>query len=172
MNQNPAFKNGLYFGLFSVVFTMALYFIDKRLLFNPFLPSIVLFIAGIVFMVLAAREEKEQDADGLLAYGDAVRVTFIVLAIGAVILGIFNYLLFNFIDTGLMQIMQEETKAMVESIISITGGGDEAQEEANKALENQTFSYGFGIVLVDIVGSLIWGIIKALIVSIFVKSTT
>jgi hypothetical protein len=172
MDQNPAVKNGLYFGLFSVVFTMVLYFIDKRLLFNPFLPSIVLFIASIVFMVLAAKEEKGQDADGLLAYGDAVRVTFIVLAIGAVVLGVFNYLLFNFIDTGLMQIMQEETKAMVESIISITGGGEQAQEEANKALENQNFSYGFGIVLADIVGSLIWGIIKALIVSIFVKNTT
>lgn len=168
--ENPAVKYGIYLGGFSMAFTMLLYFIDKALIFNPFLPSVVLFVASIIFMVIAAKEEKRLDADGLLSYGDAVRVCFIVVAISSVIFAIFNYILFNYIDQGLMEIMQQETTAMMENILNIVGE-EEAIEEAKAEINKQDFKYGFGYVIADVVGSLIFGIIKALIVAIFVKNT-
>lgn len=168
--ENPAIKYGIYLSGFSILFTMLLYFIDKALIFNPFIPAAVLFIASIVCMVLAAKEEKIQDADGFLSYGDAVRVTFVVVAIAAVIFAIFNYVLFNFIDPGLMEIMQQETSAMIENIFSMIDD-EEAMEQAKSEINNQDFKYGLGYAIADVVGSLIFGIIKALIVAIFVKNT-
>jgi hypothetical protein len=168
--DNPSIKYGLYLSAFSILFTMVLYFIDKTLLFDLFIPPITLFIAGVICMVLAAREEKALDADGFLSYGDAVRVTFIVVAIASIIYAIFNYILFNYIDTGLLDIMQQETSAMVENILNIVGDED-AIEEAKAEINKQNFNYGFGYVIADVVGSLIFGIFKALIVAIFVKNT-
>lgn len=166
--MNHAVKNGVIYGLVSVVFTLVLYLIDKTLLSKFMMLTLVGFAIMIFFMVKSAREEK-MDNEGILPYGEAVKNTFVVVAIGMLISSLFTFILYNFIDPSLIDMLKDATIETTRSMMEKFGAPEDQIDQAMEQIEDTDMDMSMSKVLVQYAQSLIFGLIISLIVSAFVK---
>jgi len=131
MNNVSPFPTGLKYGvilaLISILITVILYV--TGMLTNPMASSILgmlSLVAYIAVIALAIKSHRDQNQNGYITLGQAVGVGIITALVSAFIGGIFNYILYGFIDPGLM----EELISMQEDSMAESGMPEEQIEAA------------------------------------------
>ena len=174
--DNPGLKWGIYLAAILVLTTTVLKFVAPRMLFSIPLGLLMSLVVPIVFMVLSGRELRFMQ-EGYLSFGEALKNSILVLAIGSLISILYEYLLFNFIDTSLLELQKEAIIEMgdwMTNLMESSGVPEEQLDEQREALKEQaeaTVHQTFGQTILGWMGTMLFGFIPASIVSAIIKKT-
>jgi hypothetical protein len=153
--------NGLILGLAGIVYTLALYFLDQT--FNKSL-GYVFFLLSMVILYFLIRTYRNNFLFGNISYGQAVGAGVVIFLYYSVISGIFTYILFTVIDTGLTG----KLLAYVED--QVVKGGKVPAASMDTVMEFQKkFLKPEIMVPIGIISNMFFGTIISLLVSIFVR---
>lgn len=152
--------NGLILGLIGVVYSLIMYFMDMS--FNK--------VQGYVFLVILLfllynfiRSYRNNYLYGYITYGQAVGAGVIISLYYSVVIAVFTYILYAFIDPDLIK----KQLAMAEELLMKKGT---TQQAIDAAMSIQTKIMKPAIMApFSILGTMIRGTIMSLIVSIFLK---
>lgn len=165
--ENNGIKNGLFMGVASVLFSMILYFINPKMMFGGV--AYLGFLIPLYFMWKAGTDERQSNG-GYLSFGGALKVTFLSIVVGFLISNLFSYVLINFIDPSLIEVIRETSMETAEKMAGMFGGNEDVMEEMKDAMEEQDFSPTLGSTLLTyLVGLIFPGFVFALIISAIVK---
>lgn len=166
MFANNGVKNGIYLGIASIVFSHVCYLINPKMLLNGV--AFLGFLIIIFFMYRSAVEERRLN-EGMLSFGEALKVTFITFIIGSLISSIYVYLMFNHIDTSLNEVMKEVSLDNAETIANLMGTEDQI-ELMHDQIESQNIQMSFSMIFLNYLVSLIFpGFVFALVISAITK---
>ncbi len=128
-------KNGLFMGAILIASSFALYFTDPSIFINA--RTWVLLMVLIVLMVKTGLDQRRLQ-EGVMSFGEAFRSMFMATAIGVFFCTVFEYLLFNFIDPGLIEIQRE---IALEALDKMSGFlGEDGYDMALERIEEQDFN--------------------------------
>ncbi|MDF1695583.1 MAG: DUF4199 domain-containing protein [Saprospiraceae bacterium] len=166
MLNNTGVKNGLFLGLASTVYSHVSYMINPKMLLTGV--AYLAFIITIYFMYRAAAQERKLN-EGILSFGEALKVTFLTYTIGGLIGAIYIYLMFNVIDPSLNDVMREVSVEQAESVAKFLGAEDQLDSLPDE-MEKQNIQMSFSMVFLNYLVSLIFpGFIFALVISAITK---
>ncbi|HPS98705.1 MAG TPA: DUF4199 domain-containing protein [Bacteroidales bacterium] len=150
---------GIIYGLITVVFSVLTYMFDLTFKTWIIWPSMLL---GIIVLFFLLRSYRDHYNGGYITYGKSVGAGVIISIYAAIITAVYIYVLYAFIDPGLM----DKSIAMAEAKMAEKGLPEEAIE---KAMEMQAkMMKPWFTSLMGIVNSVFYGLILSLIVSLFV----
>src|SRR5690606_21438834 len=98
---------GVYIGLANAVFNLLAYFINPQWMFSAYL-QFGLMIFNIVLMVIAVNEYRDAN-EGYILFKEGFKAAWLTFIIGVTIVNLFTYVLYNFIDPGLIDLAKEKT---------------------------------------------------------------
>jgi hypothetical protein len=166
MLSNSGVKNGIFLGVASTLFSHICYMINPKMMLNGV--AFLGFLIYIFFMYRSAVEERSKN-EGLLSFGEALKVTFITYIIGSFVSTIYMYLMFNVIDPGLYDVMKEINMDNAEFFTKLLGGEDQL-DQVQDQIENQTITMSFSMLFLNFLVSLIFpGFVFSLIISALTK---
>lgn len=157
-------KTALNFGLMTagamVVYSLILYVLDLDQ--NPWLPylSYVLLIGGIY---LGSKSFRDNYRGGYITYGSAVMSGFLIGIVASVIVAVYTYIFFTYINPDAIQ----EAMTLAEEKLLERGMSEDEVDEA-MALSGKMMSPGI-MTAMAFFGNMVAGLIISLITSIFVK---
>lgn len=157
-------KFGLFAGISSIIITLVLYLIDPKIMLQA--GSWLIIIVTIVFMVRATKDKKKE-LGGFITFKEAFSESWLTYLVYAIVSTIFTYALFNFIDPGLKDTVNEISIEAIEKMSGLLGeeGVAKAVEEIEKG-DNFTISK----MLANLAGSLVMGALVGLIIAAVLKS--
>jgi len=164
--NHPSVKYGVLGGFVSIILTLVLWFINPDYLLN-YVGSFAGFFITIYFMYLAGKEARELSG-GYINFGEIFKYLFITFVIMSLISVIFTYILYNFIDTGMIERQKEMAIKAAEKMSSLITD-ENVLDEINDKLEEQDFSYTIGTALQGWVFGIIFGAIIAAIQGAIMK---
>jgi len=148
-------KNGVTFGiilgLFSVLFTTAIYVVDLKLFTSWWIGLVSLAISITIGFVLVSKTKKQM---GTMTFKEGFTVYFFAALIGSFISKIYEYILFNLIDPQAKETIKEITMKYTAEMMEKFGTPAAAiNETMTKMAETDNYSlgnvlFGFAIVLV------------------------
>ena len=149
-------NNGLILGIIGVVFTLLLYFLD--LLLNKSLTYILLPI-NLIILYFMLKSYRDNFLNGYMTYGQSVGAGVIIFLYSTIISVIFSYILYKFIDPGL-----------IGKILASTEEKGMAQEQIDAAMTmtKKLMTPGF-MTISGLIAGMFFGTIISLIMSIFTK---
>jgi hypothetical protein len=152
--------NGLIMGLVGIVYSLLIYFLN--LTFNQY-QGIVSIIIQIGLLYFLLKTYRDTVMHGQITYGQSVGAGAIIFLYYALIMAVFTYILYAIIDPGLVtkQLAFFEQK-MVDK------GAPQAGIDAALSIQAKIMKPAVMAPL-SIFGSMLWGVIVSLLVSIFVK---
>ena len=156
-------KYGIMIGLVFIVYGMIIQFLDLEMQMTNYL-NYVAYIFLIIGIVLAHKAFKE-GGDGYMSIGQGLGIGTLISLVGGALSGIFTYIYIKFIDDSMltkiadMQIEQMEKQGM-----------DDAQVEQAMKIAGKFMSAEM-IPVWAILGTLFFGFILSLIISLFTKKT-
>ncbi len=152
--------NGLILGMIGIIFTLVLYFFDQT--FNKSL-GYLFFVVQIVVLFFLVKSYRDNYLHGYIDYGRAVGAGVVIFLYCSIIAAIFSYILYKFIDTGLVN----KSLAMSEEMMQKRGMPQEAIDSGlriqKKIMKPEIMAP------ISIFGSMLTGTIMSLIVAIFVR---
>lgn len=163
MKDNYAVKFGVLAGLGTIVFLFLFYWIDKKLILSPEIiwSTMLLYLIG---MYMAPIEERK-DNGGYLDFKTALRSAFIVWIVANAIYHAFNYALYNFLDTDMLNIQKQYMRDNMSKMEGLLG-----EENFTSFMDNiELMNYNFITVLTAYLSSLIGGFIIAAIIGRIVR---
>lgn len=162
--NSPIVKYGVIYGVVSIVFTLAVYLIAPQLFAKFWLGFISIAIA-IFFMSQAIKDVRSTNG-GYIDFGSAFVQGLGTFVVGLVISSIFTYILYNFIDPGLEDVIKghlAETMSGFEEMM-----GEEAFDQMLEGVEAQDMA-SIGTTIKNVFGGSLFGAIIALIVAAIMK---
>jgi len=179
MMSNPMIKWGLYYGLAGIAFSIIAYFVSRDMLFGNGVAmgiGLALAIGAIVMAMKEVRTEQE----GYLGFGEAMKVGLGVFVLGTLLSSLFQWVLFNFLDTSLIEASKEYTieaaRTMSEKMGNMMSLPEEQMEEMVAQTEEQVANMGnpmsLGMIVQSwLLGSLIGGLPLSLIIAAIMKKS-
>lgn len=152
--------NGLILGMVAVVYSLLMYFLDLSL--NK-AQGYIFMVVQVALLYFLLKSYRDNYMHGQITYGQAVGAGVIICLIYAVIMAIFTYFLYAFIDTSLIT----KQLAMAEESM-VKRGTPQAAIDAGMAFTAKIMKPGI-MAISTIFMLVLWGTIISLIVSIFVK---
>jgi hypothetical protein len=153
------FNYGIILGLITVGLSVLTYMFD--LMFKTWVIWPVLLI-GVLVLFLLLRSYRDHYNNGYISYGRSVGAGVIIYIYAAVITAIFTYVLYAFIDPGLV----DKSLAVAEERLINKGVPDAA---IDKAMEMQAkMMKPWFTALMGIINSIFYGLVLSLIVSLFI----
>ena len=153
--RSAGIKYGLYAGLVSI----SVFLITSLLGYNPFGGGLnyIGVVASIILLVLAHKEFKDS-GDGFMGYGQGFAIGFWCTLVSVILsLGV-TYLYINFYDYSPMQLFMEDQATKMQEAGTPDSTIETAQEWTKKLFW-----------VIGLVGAIIWGLVIALIVTIFTQ---
>ncbi len=150
---------GIIYGLITVVFSVLTYMFDLTFKTWIIWPSLLL---GVVVLFFLLRSYRDHYNNGYISYGKSVGAGVIISIYAAIISAIYIYVLYTFIDPGLM----DKSMAVAEAKM-LEKGLPEAAIERAMEMQSKMMKPWFTS-LMGIFNSVIYGLILSLIVSLFV----
>ena len=152
--------NGLILGLAGIVYSLVIYFLD--LSFNK-AQGFVFIVIQIGLLYFLLKSYRDNFMHRQITYGQSVGAGVIICLYYALIMAVFTYILYTVIDPGLISKQLAFTEeAMVKKGVS--------QSAIDAAMAMQTKIMKPAIMApLSIFGSMLWGVIISLLVSIFIK---
>ncbi len=163
-------KNGITFGiilgLFSVLFTTAIYAIDLKLFTSWWFGTAAIVITIIIGVILVKKTKKDL---GTMTFKEGFTVYFIAAAIGSLISNVYYYILFNLIDPQAKETLKEITLKYTSEVMEKFGAPastvNEAMQKAaetdNYSLSSLSMGYAIGLVVSAIFGLILAAIFKS-----------
>jgi len=159
--RDHAIKWGVILGLVGIIYTVLLYIVDAALLANMWLGlfTLVLFLGLVIYAGIDYRKQ----IGGLLPFGKAYQHGFLTLVIGGIIGTLFNYLLYNIIDPGVVETLAEAGAENARAIAERFGAPPEAIDDAVEQARTDTIDrlQGAGVFI-----SYLWGLIAYAIIAL------
>lgn len=166
MFNKPGVKNGLLTGVTILIFSHVCYMFNRSMIITGL--AYVTYLIPIFFMFRAAKEEKKLN-EGLLSFGEALKVTFLTFVIGFFFYALYTYIMFNVVDPSLMDLTKEISINQAEMVGEYFGIEDQL-ENLPEEIDKQDLKMNFNMVLMNYLVALIFpGFIYALIVSSITK---
>ena len=159
-------RYGLILGALNVVFTAGVFLIDYRLIQNP-LVGFLIFGITIAILFIAGFELRKKNG-GYLSFKAALKSSFIIYAIAAVLMVAYNLLQYNVFTPEIAQELQKETLNQQVMVWESFGMSDEQIDENAAAMQERNL-FGLTWQLVGLAGNLFFGLIISLIVAAIVK---
>ncbi len=163
--KNSGILNGILAGVVAIILTLVFYFVDKSIVVSWGGWTVILIY--IFFMYKAGKEARDQNG-GFISFGNVLLPIFLTYGIGTLLASIFSYVLYNYIDSSLLDIQLDKA---IEAMDKMRGFmGDEAADTAIEQLEEDGISFGPGKVFLGwLWGLFLPGIIIALIMAAIMK---
>ena len=168
MNEKNAFlKNSMIYGAVAGVGLMIAAVISYFI--NPTSQSAVLtflnvFILGLV-IVYGVKAYKKNYTNGILTYGQGLGQGVLIGAFAGVIIGFYTFLLYKYIDKGLLDSQLREVEAkLMEKASNLTDEQIEVQMSLIRKMMTPIFMF-----FSSIIGMAIWAFFISLISSAFLK---
>ena len=156
MASNAAVKYGLIAGIGTIAYFLLFYFIDKELLFNPFVYWVPLgFYLALMWRALQAGEQGQ-----VPGFRDALRTAFLVFVVANFLYYLFYYLLYSLIDPGLIDLQREAMRESLDQQGHLLS--EEQREELLESLKDGRLAPTVSGVFFTFVRSLIGGFVAAL----------
>lgn len=155
------FSNGLILGLVGVVISLILWFLD--LTFNQG-AAFISIIVSIFLLYYFIKLYRDNYLHGIMTYGQSFGAGMIIWLYSAIISTIFIYLLYTVIDPEL----PAKSLAMTEERLRASGRVPEEMMDQSLAMQKK-FMTPTVITISGFIGSMFWGAIVTLIVSIFTR---
>ena len=164
-------KNGIKFGiiggLFSIIFTSSMYFIDLKLFTNIWLGFIKITVFLVIAIILLNKTKKE--LNNIFSFKEAFTTYFICFLICILLATLFEILLFNVIDPSLKETIKElsieSAVDMMKKFGTQTSKIKEAVEEMSKTSQFDSLQIlkgsAFSIVISSIFGLILAAIFKS-----------
>ena len=166
MLKNNGVKYGLILGVATVAFSVICYLINPKMILTGI--AYLAFLIPIFFMYRSSIAERKQN-EGLLSFGEALKVTFLTYVIGTFISYVYTYLMFNVFDPSLIDLAREVAIEDTETIAKWMGIEAELDDLPDE-LDNQDISMGFSMIFMQyLVGLIFPGFVFALIISAITK---
>src|SRR5690606_11238401 len=126
-----------------------------------------LMIFNIVLMVIAVNEYRDAN-EGYILFKEGFKAAWLTFIIGVTIVNLFTYVLYNFIDPGLIDLAKEKTMEAIEKMGSLMG--EDAMEASLEEIENSN-PFGLPKVLLGILISFIFpgAFVAAIIAAVKVR---
>jgi hypothetical protein len=153
--------NGVILGLIGIVYTLVVYFFDLTL--NK-VQGYVFLVILIVALYILIKSYRDNFLHGQMTYGQAVGSGMVIFLYYSIITAIFTYILFAFIDPGLI----DKQIAYAEEIMQKRGLPQEAMDAAMK-IQQKMIKPGI-IAPMSLLSNMLYGLIMSLIIGIFVKN--
>jgi len=157
-----ALNYGVIVGFAMIVFGVILYAFDLTMNRVLSMLTYILLIAG---MYIGSKKYRTAYTDGFLSYGKAFQSSFMIGLVASVLLIIWNYIFFEFIDkTMVTQIIDKAQESMLERNPNMS------EEEMNMGLKYvKMFTTPIMMAIMGLLYNLFFSVIIGLIVAIFVK---
>ena len=168
MLSNPGVKNGILMGVASIAYSLICYFINPKMMLNgwAFLGYII-----IIFFMYRGPVEARKNGNGILKFGEALKISFLVYVLGTLISSIFVFLMFNYIDTSLNEVLREIQIEQTEFMVKLMGGEDQL-DLIQDQIEQQDMQMTPSVMVLGYLVNLIFpGFVMALIIAAITKKT-
>jgi hypothetical protein len=152
--------NGLIMGLVGIVYSLLIYFLD--LTFNK-VQGYVFIVIQIGLLYFLLKSYRDNYRHGQISYGQSFGAGVILSIYYAILAALFTYVLYTIIDPGLVK----KSLAYTEETLA-KKGMPQAQIDAALAMSAK-FMNPIATTIITFIGSIFWGAILSLVVSIFVK---
>jgi len=151
---------GLILGLITIVFSVLTYMLDATGKPWVILPSLII---SIVALYMLLRSYRDTFNHGYISYGKAVGAGVVISIYSAILGAIYIYILYGFIDPGLVdkQILEAEEKL-------IARGMPEGSIDATLEMQAKFMKPWF-MAVSSIFTAAFFGLILSLLVSLFIK---
>ena len=159
-------RYGLYLGLISVAFSAVIVLIDYTLLQETAV-SLIPIVLTVAILIIAGRDLKEQQG-GYLSFKEAFLSSFIIYAIAAAIIVVYQILLYNVFAPEIAESLQKETLNQQVAMWETMGMSDEEIDEQVAAMQDRNL-FGPTWQLIGYAGNLLLGLIIAAIIAAIVK---
>ncbi len=162
----PAVRSGVMLAGISILLLLVIYLINGALFANMWVGLTIMLFSLVLVVVFGINYRKQ--IGGFISFKNAYVFSLVLLIVAGFISQIFNYILFNFIDPDLVNIVTdaavENTESLMERFNAPQSDIDEALERTEKQMANQYtiggIAKGFGIgILIYLFISLITGAI-------------
>lgn len=167
MNWNAPIRWGLIGGLVSVVISVLIYIISPSSFASMWLGLVILGLA-LFFMIwggVAFRRENNDEITFLQALGAVLIIGVIISLLST----IFSYILFNFIDTDLAELIKQKVMENTTEMMEKFGATDEDIEKALEKIEEENFQFGLKEYAIRFLQGMGFYAVMGLIVAAFVK---
>ena len=153
-------SNGLILALEGIAFSLVLYFLDLTLNKSAGYINVPIQLVLLFFLLKAYRDNYMH---GQITYGQAVGAGVVIFVYVAIIMAVYTYILWAVIDPGLVK------KALaVSEEAMVNKGVPQAGIDAGMAFAAKIMKPGV-MSLFAIFGTMFFGVIYTLLVSIFIK---
>ncbi|HMQ47500.1 MAG TPA: DUF4199 domain-containing protein [Saprospiraceae bacterium] len=166
MFKRIAVRYGLLAGISTVGLFLLLYFVEPAWMFNPWIywGSLIIYL---VFMWQAVQADRKNKA-GNYTFQNALQTAFLVFVVANLIYYLFYWLLYAWIDPGLVDLQRDMMRAAMEKNRDLMD--DKQRQELLKSLgDAAAFKVTFSTTILAYARSLIGGFILALAMSPLVK---
>nr|WKN34286.1 DUF4199 domain-containing protein [Tunicatimonas sp. TK19036] len=159
-------KYGLILGLINIVYTAAVFLIDYHLLQNPLFASVP-FIVTVAILFVAGFELRKKN-EGYLTFKNALVSTFVIYAIAAFMVVVYNILQYNVFTPEIAEELQKNVLNQQVAVWESFGMSDEEIDAAAAEMQGKNM-YGATWQLIGLAGNLVFGFILSLVVAAIVK---
>ncbi|MBL7807881.1 MAG: DUF4199 domain-containing protein [Saprospiraceae bacterium] len=164
LDWNNILRQGGFAGLALTGFSIISYLLNINLMSFSGIALLygVMFTVGFIFAIIAIRYQRDKVDGGFISYGKALLIALLTVFIGVFISSIWNYVMVNFIDPEILNVMKEE---FIE-----TWGQSMPPDALDQALEGFDKAGDLFTTLKSaLTGGLIYGLIVGLISAAFLK---
>jgi hypothetical protein len=157
----PAMNYGLIIGVFLVAFSVIQW--SLNLMLNKTMSwSIYILMIGCIYIF--TKKYRDDHLNGYISYGKALGFSVLSLAFASFIFGFYNFVLYKFIDPGLVDMLIEKSREqMLESNTELS----EEQIDATLSISKK-FMTPAALFIGTMLSTVFFGFIISLITSIFV----
>jgi hypothetical protein len=164
--ENHPVRNGVYAGVGQILVMFLFYFIDPSLMISW--SSLLGYVVVIYFMRQAAKDQRQENG-GYISFNGGFRTSWLTFVLAQTILTIFSFLLMNYIDPSLLDVMKETQIKVLEDMNNIFKLPEEDFEKQLEAIED-TNPYSLGSVAMALPFSFVFpGALIALIIGLVMK---
>lgn len=163
--EHPSVKNGVFGAAIVIIIYLIMWFVSPKAFLSY--GSWLGFAIIIFFMYRAGKEVRDMN-QGFIEFGEIFKYLFITFVVLTLITSIFNYILLNFIDPGLIEIQKEIALEAMEKVANALGN-EEMLDEMNDQLDEQSFDLTPWKALQGWIFGLIFGAIIAAIQGAIMK---
>ncbi len=154
--NNDSVKFGIIAGMAYVVIQMLIYFVSIEFMFGwtGIFSMLGIITVLAVWAIVSSISNKKKAQGGFIEFKEAFKEGFIAVVMISLITSAFNYMLYNFIDPGLIGMLKdfavEGTASWIEGSVS-----EEQFEEIMEQMENEDYS----ITVLKTIGQVFQGIL-------------
>lgn len=138
LNENKAVSNfkassvkwGAIGAAVVIIYSIIMYVVDSTLMVNMWAGFVGL--AVLLIVIVMGVKEVRAAQEGFISLSEALFTAFLIYVIASLLNTVFNYVLFNWIDTNLPMLLKEKA---IETTVEMMQKFGASEEDINKTLE-------------------------------------